>query len=174
VVEAASDEAAPDEAAPDEAAPDEAAPDEATLVEAARALAVERYRPGWHSVACALLTRSGQVFTAIHLDATVGRIAVCAEPIAVGMAVAAGDMDLELIVAVRHPRPQDADRSIPVVSPCGMCRETLLDYAPGMDVLMPQSDGLSWVRTPVEALLPSRYTRRIEPVGEHGRPPTAL
>jgi cytidine deaminase len=124
-------------------------------------------------VACALRTHAGNVYTAIHLDATVGRIAVCAEPIAIGMAVAAGDTDLDTIVAVRHPRPKDIDRSIPIVSPCGMCRETLTDYGPEMHVLLPGPDG-GWERSPVGVLLPIKYTRRQEPVGEHGDPSQAV
>lgn len=129
------------------------------LVEAARATARRLYRPGWHSVACALRTRSGTVYTAIHLDATVGRVAVCAEPIAVGMAVAAGDADLDTVVAVRHPKPDDPDRSLPVVSPCGMCRETLTDYGPDMWVLLPTEDG-GVRRAPATDLLPAKYQRR--------------
>jgi cytidine deaminase len=146
-------------------------PEDAELVELARELARTRYRPGWHSVACALRTRSGRVYTAIHLDGTVGRVAVCAEPIAIGMAIAAGDAELDTVVAVRHPRPRDHDRSIPIVSPCGMCRETLTDYGPDMTVLLPGPDG-GWVRTRAADLLPQKYTRRQEPVGEHGSPPT--
>ena len=132
---------------------------EEALVEAARQQARDRFRAGWNTVACALSTRAGQVFTSIHLDATVGRIAVCAEPIALGMAVVAGDIDLDTVVAVRHPRPHDVDRSIPVVSPCGMCRELLLDYAPHLRVLLPAPGG-GWQSVLMADLLPSKYTRR--------------
>lgn len=55
------------------------------LVEVARQMMRARYKPDWHSVACAMRTTSGHVFTAVHLEANVGRIAVCAEAIALGM-----------------------------------------------------------------------------------------
>ncbi|MCW2621017.1 MAG: cytidine deaminase [Frankiales bacterium] len=129
------------------------------LVEAARRQARERFRPGWHTVAAAMRTDSGQVFTAIHLDATVGRIAVCAEPIALGMAVVAGAGCVQTVVAVRHPRPHDTDRSIPIVSPCGMCRELLLDYAPEVRVLLATPDG-GWESVRMSELLPHKYVRR--------------
>jgi cytidine deaminase len=47
-------------------------------------------------------TRSGKVFEAVHLEAYVGRVAVCAEAIAIGMGAAAGDTQIECIVAVNR------------------------------------------------------------------------
>ena len=140
------------------------------LLEAARALARERFVPDWHSVAAALRTSSGRVFTAIHLDANVGRVAVCAEAIALGMAVAAGERELESIVAVRHPKPDEADQTIRVVSPCGMCREMLTDYSPDVVVLLP--DGLDGIaRATAAELLPVKYRRDEQ--AARGAPPSA-
>lgn len=131
-------------------------PEDLELVDAARALARDRFVPGWHSVAAALRVRSGRVFTAIHLDARVGRVSVCAEAIALGMAVAVGDREFEAIVAVRHPRPDETDQTIAVVSPCGLCREMLTDYAPEMTVLLPGEAG-GVVRASAAELLPAKY-----------------
>jgi cytidine deaminase len=131
---------------------------ESDLVEAARELARERFVAGWHSVAAALRTTSGRVFTAIHLDANVGRVSVCAEAIALGMAVAAGERDYEAIVAVRHPKPHEPDQTIQIVSPCGMCREMLTDYAPDIVVLLPDGDG-GIARATAKDLLPVKYRR---------------
>lgn len=41
-----------------------------------------RGKPEWHTVGCAMCTRSGRVFASVHLETHVGRIAVCAEAIA--------------------------------------------------------------------------------------------
>lgn len=61
--------------------------DDAVLIEAARAAIAARYRPDWHVVGAALRLRSGEIVTGVHLEANVGRIAVCAEAVAIGRAV---------------------------------------------------------------------------------------
>ena len=76
------------------------------LIEAATTAIKQRYRDDWQEVGAALRTRSGKVFTGINLDAYLGRMAVCAEAIALGRAfVDLGDDGIETIVAVRHPPP---------------------------------------------------------------------
>ncbi len=117
------------------------------LVQEARALIARRFKPGYHHIAAALRTRSGQVFSAVHLEATVGRIAVCAEAIAIGMAAAAGDTDIDTIVAV--------DRDGHIVSPCGMCRELISDYSVDCRVILAEDRVVS-----VRDLLPEKYQRR--------------
>ena len=58
-------------------------------------------------------TRSGKIFTGVNLDAYLGRMAVCAEAVALGRAVVetGGDAGIDTIVAVRHPPPRDKDQS---------------------------------------------------------------
>jgi cytidine deaminase len=70
------------------------------LIEQARSIISTRFKPDYHHIGAALRTKSGRVFAAVHLEANVGRVAVCAEAIAIGMAAAAGDTELETIVAV--------------------------------------------------------------------------
>jgi cytidine deaminase len=90
------------------------------LIEAATAAIKLRYRDDWQEVGAALRTRSGQVFSGVNLDAYLGRMAVCAEAVALGRAfVDLGDDGIETIVAVRHPPPSDKDQTVKVVSPCG-------------------------------------------------------
>ena len=89
---------------------------------------------------------------AVNLDATVGRAAICAEAVALGEAVMAGDT-VDLVVAVRQPRPDEAGGP-QVVSPCGLCRELLLDYAPEAEVIVPGQG-----RVALRSLLPSPYRR---------------
>ena len=51
-------------------------------------------------------TRAGRVFTGVNLDAYLGRMAVCAEAVALGQVVTdLGDTGIDTIVAVRHPQP---------------------------------------------------------------------
>lgn len=72
------------------------------LLEQARSIIRLRGKPEWHTVGCALRTRAGRVFAAVRLAAHVGRIAVCAEAIAIGMEAAEGDTDIAEIVAVDY------------------------------------------------------------------------
>lgn len=81
------------------------------LIENARSIITKRFKEDYHHVGAALRTKSGRIFSAVHLEAYVGRVAVCAEAIAIGMAATAGDTELETIVAV--------DRRGRVVPPCG-------------------------------------------------------
>jgi cytidine deaminase len=122
------------------------------LVARAQEIIRLRGKPEWHTVGCAMRTRSGRVFASVHLEAHVGRIAVCAEAIAIGMGAAEGDTEIEEIVAV--------DFRGNVVAPCGMCRELILDYSPQATAIVPRSTGT--VAVPVAQLLPSKY-RRVEP-----------
>ena len=115
------------------------------------------YRPFWHTVAAAIRGRDGRIWTGIHLGATVGRMSVCAEPVAFGRAVLEGDGTAVTAVAVRHPKPDETDRRIAVVSPCGACRELFMDHAPDSDIIMPGPDGPEKWR--VRDLLPKPYQR---------------
>ncbi len=127
------------------------------LVDVARALIRERYAENRHHIAAALRTRSGRIHTGLHLDTYVGRASVCAEAVAVGTAMALGDRDIAAIVSVRHPRPRDANQAIQVVSPCGICREMLTDFAPDCRVIVPRDGGL--VAVAPRELLPNKYVR---------------
>ena len=131
------------------------------LIEAATAAIKQRYRYDWQEVGAALRTRSGKIFTGINLDAYLGRMAVCAEAVALGRAfVDLGDAGIETIVAVRHPDPEEKDRSIAVVSPCGACRELIFDYDRNARVIVPNGKSASVV--PIAELLPNKYKRGPE------------
>ena len=113
------------------------------------------------SIETALRTRSGKIFTGVNLDAYLGRMAVCAEAVALGRAVVdLGDTGIETIVAVRHPPPNEKDQSIAVVSPCGACRELIFDYDRKARVIVP--NGKSAAVVPIAELLPNKYRRGPE------------
>jgi len=127
------------------------------LVEAARAVLRAHYKPFWHMVAAALRGRDGRIWTGIHLGATVGRMQVCAEAIALGRAVLEGDGTVECAVAVRHPKDGEPCQDLAVVPPCGACREMLMDFDPEAQVIVPI--GATLHRVPVRELLPLPYRR---------------
>ncbi len=131
------------------------------LVAAATAAIKLRYRDDWQEVGAALRTRSGKIFTGVNLDAYLGRMAVCAEAVALGCAfVDLGDDGIDTIVAVRHPPPERTDQRIAVVSPCGACRELIFDYDPKARVIVPNGKSPAAVR--IAELLPNKYSRGSE------------
>jgi cytidine deaminase len=136
-------------------------PADMKLIAAASAAIKRRYRDDWQEVGAALRTRTGKVFTGVNLDAYLGRMAVCAEAVALGRAVVdLGDAGIDTIVAVRHPAPGEKDQAIAVVSPCGACRELIFDYDPEARVIVPNGKSPSIV--PIAELLPNKYTRGQE------------
>jgi cytidine deaminase len=105
-----------------------------------------------------LRTRDGRIYTGVNLDAYLGRMAVCAEAVALGRAVTeTGETGIETIVAVRHPEPLEPDRSIRVVSPCGSCRELIWDYDRNARVIVPTANGPAI--SAIGELLPNKYSR---------------
>jgi cytidine deaminase len=131
------------------------------LIAVASGAITKRYRDDWQEVGAALRTRSGKIFTGVNLDAYLGRMAVCAEAVALGRAVVdLGETGIETIVAVRHPSPTEKDQTIAVVSPCGACRELIFDYDPHARVIVP--NGKSPAVVPIGDLLPNKYSRGSE------------
>jgi cytidine deaminase len=128
------------------------------LIEVATATIKRRYRDDWQEVGAALRTRSGKIFTGVNLDAYLGRMAVCAEAVALGRAfVDLGDDGIETIVAVRHPPPYEKSQDVTVVSPCGACRELIFDYDRKARVIVP--NGKTPRPVPIAELLPNKYSR---------------
>jgi cytidine deaminase len=127
------------------------------LIEEAKNLIAARYRENRHHIAAAVRGASGAVYTGLHLDTYVGRASVCAEAVALGAALSAGETKIEAIVSVRHPRPREATKDIAIVSPCGICREMLADFAPEAKILIRHEGAI----TPANAsqLLPEKYRR---------------
>src|SRR5256885_12972513 len=79
------------------------------LIAAASEAIKRRYRNDWQEVGAALRTRDGRVYTGVNLDAYLGRMAVCAEAVALGRAVTdVGETGIETIVAVAPADPRQA------------------------------------------------------------------
>lgn len=127
------------------------------LINEAKRIIQLRYAYEKHHIGAAIRTKSGKIYSAVHLEAYIGRISVCAEAIVIGKAISEGDADFDTIVAVRHPDPDAAIQEITVVSPCGMCRELISDYGKDIKVIYPRANSL--VKCDVLDLLPSKYTR---------------
>lgn len=118
------------------------------LISEAKNVITKRYKKDIHEIGCALITNKGNIYKAVHLEANVGRVAVCAEAIAIGMAAADGDTNISMIVAVNNRGD--------IVSPCGICRELISDYSKDCLVIMPNGETKQ-----IEELLPQKYTRSV-------------
>lgn len=102
-----------------------------------------------HTVGCAVLCGSGKTYVGVNLYSVHG---ACAEFVAVGSAIAAGEREF---VALASARGADGDELLPS---CGNCRQMLLDYAPYCEVIFEDGDGPIAVRA--AELLPHAY--RVE------------
>ena len=125
------------------------------LIDIAREKIKQRYRPRWHQLAAAMRTTDGRVYTGIHVDAYVSSLAICAEQVALGSALCEGNIDVDTVVAVRHPKPESADQTIRPVAPCGRCREMICDYGKNAWVILPHNDDL--VKIKAADTLPEKY-----------------
>ena len=122
--------------------------DDRRLVKAAEDVLERSFRPERHTVGAAVLAGSGRIYTGVNVEAC--GYGPCAEPIAVGAAFSNGERDLKTIVAVSR-----SDTGYGVLSPCGNCRQLLLDYAPDARVILEVGGEL--VAAPVRDLLPEAY-----------------
>lgn len=112
-----------------------------------------------HVVASALRTDDGAMYDGVSLPASIGRASLCAEPVAVGEAIADGADPgaFDTVVAVAHPRPGGGHDDVVAIPPCGVCRELLVDYRPDLRVIVPEAEegGPLTVERAVD-LLPNR------------------
>ncbi|MGD0105126.1 MAG: cytidine deaminase [Rhodopila sp.] len=127
------------------------------LIAAANEVLENHYRPFWHMVAAAIRSQDGRIWTGLHIGTTVGRLSVCAEAVAFGRALLDGDGTIQTAVAVRHPKPEEENRELAVVPPCGACREMILDHAP--DALIIVKDANVLIKLPIRTLVPLPYRR---------------
>ncbi|WP_030266931.1 cytidine deaminase family protein [Streptomyces sp. NRRL B-24484] len=116
------------------------------LVAAAAEVARTRCRGDNHTMAAAGRARDGRIVTAVNAYHFTG--GPCAELVLIGAAAAQGVHELETVVAV-------GDRDRGIVPPCGRCRQVLLDYFPGIEVIVGSGDRVRAV--PVAELLPETY-----------------
>lgn len=119
------------------------------LIAAAEAVLEKNYTDKRHTVGAAVLCSSGKIYAAVNVDSC--GYGPCAEPIAVGAAISAGERSLERIVAVGGRRAP-----YPVMSPCGNCRQLIFDYAPDCMVVLP--DGPETIKVRARDLLPAPYS----------------
>lgn len=99
-------------------------------------------------VGAALVCGSGNVYPGCNIENAAYSVCLCAERTALSAAIAAGEHEFVALAVV-------ADTARPV-SPCGMCRQALVEFAPDMPVLLANLKGDEQRTTPGE-LLPGSF-----------------
>jgi cytidine deaminase len=114
------------------------------LFEAAKAAATSAYAPySKFNVGAAVLARDGRVVTGVNVENASYPLGVCAERAALSRAVAEGI------------RPGDVEAVAITASPCGGCRQWLLEF--GVERVIFENAGELRTLTPAE-LLPESFT----------------
>ena len=124
------------------------------LLQFARLAQQNAYAPySGFRVGVALETTNGRVFSGCNVENASFGVTVCAERVAVGAAIVAGEREFRRIVLVTDaPTP---------ASPCGACRQVLCEFAPDMEILSvsPTGERQSWK---ARELLPQHFVLPVE------------
>ena len=99
-------------------------------------------------VGAALLGKSGRVYTGCNVENATYGDSVCAERTAILKAVSEGEREFDAIAVV-------TDNG---VSPCGSCRQVMMEFAPDMTVIIADTQGHTHLITTVRDLLPHGFT----------------
>lgn len=98
----------------------------------------------YHTVGSAVRCKNGKIYRGINCDGIHGS---CAEYIAMGTAISAGEREFDTIVAVRDKAPNN------IVAPCGNCRQMLIEYSPDIKVIL-NDDNNKMVKVDIKDLIP--------------------
>jgi cytidine deaminase len=121
-----------------------------SLLEAARAVQARAYAPySRYRVGAALEAEDGRVFVGCNVENASYGLTQCAERAAVTAMVAAGAVRVRRVVVVT-----DSD---PPASPCGACRQVLMEFGP--DAVIESVGPSRRERWTVRELLPAGFTQ---------------
>lgn len=82
----------------------------------------------WHTVGAAVRTKSGKIYLGVNCDSV--SHGACAEFIAMGAAITAGEREFDTIVAVRGGEHEK------ILPPCGNCRQMMYCYDKNINVIV--------------------------------------
>ena len=108
--------------------------DHSGLIRAAIAARGNAHSPySGFAVGAALLCEDGSIFTGCNVENLSFGLTMCAERVALGSAVAAGNRKFRCIAI--------AADTVEVLSPCGACRQVLAEFNPALTVFAANLNG---------------------------------
>jgi len=117
------------------------------LLDAARAAWERAYAPYSHyAVGAALRGQSGRIYPGVNVENAAYPMTICAERSAVVSAVSGGEREFTAIAVVTANGG----------TPCGACRQVLLEFAPGLRVIVSDLSGNATTYTMLD-LLPHSF-----------------
>ena len=123
--------------------------DVAGLIEAAKSAQEKAYAPySDFRVGAALLTASKDIYTGCNIENGSYGLTNCAERTAIFKAVSEGHREFRKLVII-------SDTDLPI-SPCGACRQVMVEFSPQMEVIMVSGDRQFEIST-AQDLLPKSF-----------------
>src|SRR3954467_976209 len=99
-------------------------------------------------VGAALRTASGRIYLGVNVENSSFGLTNCAERVAIGAAVAAGEREFVAIAVASRTG----------VSPCGACRQVLAEFNPNLPIMMIDSLNPTHIHhDTLDRLLPGRF-----------------
>ena len=121
------------------------------LTRAATEVRERAYAPySRYHVGAAILGGSGRIYAGCNVENASYGLSLCAERSAIAQMIAAGEKDPRACVVIT-PGPI-------IGTPCGMCRQTLAEFAADLPILLCVADGaVAPVETSIAELLPDAF-----------------
>jgi cytidine deaminase len=121
------------------------------LFEIARITLSNAYSPySNYSVAAAVLTQNGKIFTGVNIENASYPTGICAERIALGNAISHGETKISAIAIIS---------SVDDISPCGICRQFIYEF--GEDVLVAFKWKKEIKQILIKDLLPFTFSQKL-------------
>ncbi|MHB1318767.1 MAG: cytidine deaminase [Anaerolineae bacterium] len=106
-------------------------------------------------VGAAVRGASGRIYAGANIENASSGLTVCAERVAVWKAISEGEDHLEALALITATG----------ATPCGACRQVLIEFEADMPVLVADTAGNAWM-TSLAALLPDAFPRVTYGAGE--------
>lgn len=121
------------------------------LIQIAQEIRNNAYAPySDYKVGSALLTKSGKIYTGVNIENAAYPLSVCAERTAMFKAISEGERDFDMIVIATKNGG----------SPCGACRQVMIEFAPEMIVISTDDLGNISMRATVNEILPGAFNSK--------------
>jgi cytidine deaminase len=122
---------------------------EKELIKAAKEALKNAYAPySRFKVGAAVLTKKGNIYKGCNMENSSYGLTVCAERNAVANAIANGEKDFEAIAIITNSKK--------LRTPCGACRQTIIEFGKDILIIMCNLEGKKKVRA-IKELLPEHF-----------------